>query len=269
MYAYLFAVTLHKQADADRELAWAKGKQLEYRFLFYDIRSLGEQGKLHLSEETASRALDMEKNQGLNETADGDLGFLAMVEADFGACDRALKNATTLAASSSRAALTQSGYVFATCGQAQKAEANLAKLNKEHPLDSFLQKSELPQIRARLDLQRGNGAKAIEDLRPAEWAEMGWFELGLPIYLRGEAFLQNKQGPEAVAEFQKILNHHDALLPGAYESLAKLGEGRAYTMTGDTAKARTAYQDFFAAWKDADSDIPILKQGRAEYAKLQ
>ncbi len=269
MYDYLVALTLGKHADADRDLAWSKGKQLEYRVLFYETRSMEEQGKLRLTEETAGRALDMERSQGLKESADGDLGYLAMVEADLGACDRALKNAATLAASSSRAALTQSGYVFATCGQAQKAAANLAKLNKDYPLDSFLQKSELPQMRARLDLQRGSGAKAIEDLRPAEWAETGWVELGLPMYLRGQAFLQNKQGPEAVAEFQKILDHHDALLPGAYESLAKLGLGRAYTITGDMAKARRAYQDLFVMWKDADSDLPILKQAKAEYAKLQ
>jgi serine/threonine protein kinase/tetratricopeptide (TPR) repeat protein len=269
VYDYLVALTLRKHADADRDLAWSKGKQLEYRLLFFETRSMEEQGKLRLTEETAGRALDMERSQGLKESADGDLGYLAMVEADLGACDRALKNAATLAASSSRAALTQSGYVFATCGQAQKAAANLAKLNKDYPLDSFLQKSELPQMRARLDLQRGSGAKAIEDLRPAEWAETGWVELGLPMYLRGQAFLQNKQGPEAVAEFQKILDHHDALLPGAYESLAKLGMGRAYAMSGETAKARTAYQDLFAVWKDADPDMPIMKQARAEYAKLQ
>ena len=124
-------------------------------------------------------------------------------------------------------------------------------------------------MRAQLNLQRGNGAKAIEDLRPAEWAQLGFVELGVPTYLRGLAFLQNKQGAEAAAEFQKIVDHRGALLPGAYGSLAKLGMGRAYAMTGDVAKARTAYQDLFAVWKDADSDIPILKQARAEYAKLQ
>jgi eukaryotic-like serine/threonine-protein kinase len=230
---------------------------------------LWEQGKLRATEENTRRMLEMENSQGLKETAEGDLGFLAMVEADFGACDRALKDTATLAASSRRAALTQSGYVFATCGQGQKAEANLAKLNKEYPLDSFMQKSELPQMRARLNLQPGSGAKAIEDLRPAEWAELGFLELGVPAYLRGLAYLQNKQGAEAAGEFQKIVDHRGALLPGAYESLAKLGIGRAYAMAGDTAKARTAYQDFLALWKDADPDIPMLKQAKAEYAKLQ
>ncbi len=268
-FNYIVATTLGKEADAERELAWAKGKQFEYRFLGSEDRLLWERGKLRATEENTRRMLEMENNQGLKETAEGDLGFLAMVEADLGACDRALKNATTLAASSSRAALTQSGYVFATCGQGQKAEANLAKLNKEYPLDSFLQKSELPQMRARLNLQRGNGTKAIEDLRPAEWAELGFVELGVPTYLRGLAFLQNKQGAEAAAEFQKIVDHRGALQPGAYGSLAKLGMGRAYAMTGDMGKARTAYQDLFAVWKDADPDIPILKQAKAEYAKLQ
>jgi eukaryotic-like serine/threonine-protein kinase len=268
-FNYIVATTLGKQADADRELAWTKGKEFEYRFLGSEDRLLWEQGKLGATEANTRRMLEMENDQGLKETAEGDLGLLAMVEADLGACDRALKTATTLAASSSRAALTQSGYVFATCGQGQKAEANLARLNKEYPLDSFLQKSELPQMRARLNLQRGNGAKAIEDLRPAEWAELGFVELGVPTYLRGLAYLQNKQGAEAAAEFQKIVDHRGALLPGAYGPLAKLGMGRAYALTGDTAKARTAYQDVFSVWKDADSDIPIMKQARAEYMKLQ
>jgi serine/threonine protein kinase/tetratricopeptide (TPR) repeat protein len=268
-FNYIVATTLGKRADGERELAWSKGKQFEYRFLGSEDRLLWEQGKLRATEENTGRMLEMENNQGLKETAEGDLGFLAMVEADLGACDRALKSATKLAASSRRAALTQSGYVFATCGQGQKAEANLAKLNKEYPLDSFLQKSELPQLRARLNLQRSNGAKAIEDLRPAEWAELGFVELGVPTYLRGLAFLQNKQGAEAAAEFRKIVDHRGALLPGAYGSLAKLGMGRAYAMTGDMAKARAEYQDLFAVWKDADSDIPILKQARVEYATLQ
>ena len=170
------------------------------------------------------RLLDMENSQGLKETAEGDLGFLAMTQADLGVCDRALKNATTLAASLSRAALTLSGFVFATCGEGQKAEANRAKLNKEYPLDSFLQKSELPQMRARLDLQRGNGAAAIEDLR-SEVFQLGFVEFGVPAYLRGLAYVENKQGAEAAAEFQKILDHRGALLPRPYLSLAKLGWG--------------------------------------------
>jgi serine/threonine protein kinase/tetratricopeptide (TPR) repeat protein len=269
LFNYFFALTLGKQADQELELAWSKGKELEYRFLTFHARAMQEQGRLRQSEETTDRALEMEKSQGLKESAEGDLGFLSVVQADFGLCDRALKNAATLAASSSRVALIDAGWVFATCGQGQKAETNAAKLNKEHPLDSFLQKSEIPQMRARVDLQRGNAAKAIEDLHPAEWAELGFVELGVPVYLRGLAYLHNKQGVEAAAEFQKIVDHRNALGPVPYVALAKLGLGRAYALTGDAAKARIAYQDFFTLWKDADADLPVLKTARAEYERLQ
>src|SRR5262249_35859010 len=135
---------------------------------------------------------------------------------------------------------TRTLFVFATCGPAQKSESNAAKLNKEYPLDSFLQKSEIPQIRARAALQRGAAGKVIEDLRPAQWAQLGFIELGVPVYLRGLAYLQNKQGPEAVAQFQQVLDHHGALGPCPCSSLAKLGLGRSFTQTGDLAKARTA-----------------------------
>jgi eukaryotic-like serine/threonine-protein kinase len=268
-FTYFVALTLGKQADAERELAWSKGKQFEYRFLGTQNRWLWEQGKLRVSEDNMRRMLDMENNVGLKETAEGDLGFLASVQADFGVCDRALKNAGILDASPGRSAKTFAGYVFATCGQGQKAESNAAKLNKEYPLDSFLQKSELPQMRARLALQRGNAGKAIKELRPAEWSQLGFVEMGIPAYLRGIAYLQNKQGAEAAAEFQNILDHRGAVGPLPYYALAKLGLGRALTLRGDPARARTAYQDFLALWKDADPDVPILKAAKTEYAKLQ
>ncbi len=86
----------------------------------------------------------------------------------------------------------------------------------------------------------------------------------LPVF-----YLENKQGAEAAAEFQKVMDYREALAPLPYLSLAKLGQARAYALTGDAAKSRTVYQDFFTIWKDADPDIPILKQAKAEYAKLQ
>jgi outer membrane protein assembly factor BamD (BamD/ComL family) len=90
-----------------------------------------------------------------------------------------------------------------------------------------------------------------------------------PIYIRGQAYLQAKRGTEAAAEFQKIVDHRGIAPIQPEHSLAKLGLGRAYAMTGDTSKARAAYQDFLALWKDADPDLPILKEAKAEYAKLQ
>jgi eukaryotic-like serine/threonine-protein kinase len=267
-FSYSTALTLGKTADAERELAWSKGKQLEYRFLNVQARAMQEQGRLESSQQITERAADLERNQGLKEAAEYDLGWLAMVEADFGRCDRALRNATSLAMGSGRAATTSAGFVFASCGEGQKAEVDAAKLNKEYPLDSFAQKSEIPQMRARLELQRGNAAKALEDLHPAEAYELGFIEAGLPAYLRGLAYLRNKQGSEAAVEFRKILDDRGVLGAMPYQALAKLGLGRSYALTGDAAKARTAYQDFLNFWKDADPDIPILKEAKAEYAKL-
>ncbi len=267
-FNYATALTVGKQPEADRELAWSKGKQLEYRFLTWHAHAMQEQGKLNSSQQVTEQLLEMEKNQGLKEAAEGDLGWLAMVQADFGVCDRALENAGKLAASPDRSAVTYAGYVFATCGQGSKSDVNAAKLNRDYPLDSFALKSEIPQMRARLDLQRGNGARAVDDLRPAEAYQLGFVEVGIPVYLRGLAFLQSKQAAEAAAEFQKILDSRGALGATPYMALAKLGLARAAVLAGDSAKARTAYQDLFALWKDADPDLPILKTSKAEYEKL-
>ncbi len=134
----------------------------------------------------------------------------------------------------------------------------------------------LPTLRAKLAISHSNPQQALEML-----AKAGPYELGLPaytdynwpnlypVYVRGEAYLAAHQGSEAAAEFQKILDHRGVVSNEPIGALARLQLGRAYAMQGDTAKARTAYQDFFALWKDADPDIPILKQAKAEYAKLQ
>jgi eukaryotic-like serine/threonine-protein kinase len=267
--AYFQELSSGKSAEADSELAWSKGRQLEYRFVERHSLAMQEEGKLRASEELTKQVLELDRNQGLNETADADLGGLALLEADLGLCDRAVQSATALAGRPTRPATTNAAMVFATCGQGQKAEANAATLNHDYPLDSFLQKSELPQIRARADLQHGSTDKAIDDLHSAEAYQFGYIEAGIPAYLRGLAYLQNKHGAEAAAEFQKVLDFRGALGAMPYMALSKLGVARAFLLSGDAAKARVAYQDFFSLWKDADPDIPLLKQAKAEYAKLQ
>jgi hypothetical protein len=106
-------------------------------------------------------------------------------------------------------------------------------------------------------------------LRPTEAFEFGNVALGVPAYLRGLAYLNLKQGSPAAAEFQKVLDHKGVTGNTPYSALARLGLGRAFALSGDSAKARTAYQDFFALWKDADTDVPILKTAKAEYEKLK
>jgi cytochrome c-type biogenesis protein CcmH/NrfG len=90
-----------------------------------------------------------------------------------------------------------------------------------------------------------------------------------PVFVRGEVYLAARQGSEAAAEFQKILGHRGIVLNQPIGALAHLGLGRAYVLQGETAKANAAYQDFLALWKNADPDIPVLQQAKAEYMKLQ
>jgi tetratricopeptide (TPR) repeat protein len=118
--------------------------------------------------------------------------------------------------------------------------------------------------------------QALNDLELAAPYELGLPAIGFynwpnlyPVYVRGEAYLAARKGSEAAAEFQKILDHRGIVSNGPIGALAHLQLGRAYAMQGDTAKSRAAYQDFLTLWKDADPDIPILKQAKAEYAKLQ
>jgi tetratricopeptide (TPR) repeat protein len=134
----------------------------------------------------------------------------------------------------------------------------------------------LPTLRAKLALSRGNVSEAIENLRVAAPHELGqttfstygWNALH-PVFVRGEGYLAAHQGNEAAAQFQKILNHRGIVVNQPIGALAHLGLARAYVLQGDTVKAKTAYKDFLTLWKDADPDIPILKEAKAEYAKLQ
>jgi eukaryotic-like serine/threonine-protein kinase len=132
----------------------------------------------------------------------------------------------------------------------------------------------LPMIHAAAALQSSSANKALEALAPTAPYELGNFAQTLsfalyPVYLRGEAYVEAHQGSAAAAEFQKILDHSGVVQNEPIGALAHLGLARAYALSGDTAKAKTAYQDFLTLWKDADPDIPILKEAKAEYAKLQ
>ncbi len=266
--AYYTALLKDKPADAQRELDWAKGKSGEYRFVSTHSRALQVQGKLKGSFDVSRHAMELAENQKFPEVALTELGWQAMVHADFGVCGKAREDASTVAAKPTRNGLAYAGFALATCGESQKADALAGELGKKYPLETFAQKLDIPMIHARQELQRGNGAKAVEYLRSAEAYEFGFVALGIPTYLRGLAYLELKQGAQAAAEFQKILGHREAIGPSPYFALARLGLARAYAMSDDNAKARTAYQDFFAEWKDADPDIPILQQAKAEYARL-
>ena len=165
---------------------------------------------------------------------------------------------------------------FAFAGDAKHAETLADGLGKTFPQDTIVRFNYLPTLRAKLALLRANPHEALHSLEAAAPYELGlpanslynWPNL-YPVYVRGEAYLAAHHGTEAAVEFQKILGHRGIVVNEPIGALAHLQLGRAYAMQDDVARARAAYQDFLNLWKDADPDIPILKQAKAEYAKLQ
>ncbi len=162
-------------------------------------------------------------------------------------------------------------YVLAKTKQNARAEKLVDQLNRERPVDTLLQQNALPTIRAVIELNNNRADRALALLQPALAFERAVGSIGglQPAYVRGLAYLQAKKGIEAAAEFQKLIDH-----PGVVEfmptgALARLQLARANELQGDREAARRYCQDFLALWKDADPDIPILREAKAEYVRLK
>jgi eukaryotic-like serine/threonine-protein kinase len=166
-----------------------------------------------------------------------------------------------------------SAIAFALAGDVANANSAIEDLAKRFPQNTAVQTRYLPMARSALALNSGNAQAAIEALSLATPYELGHtnedFTFALyPIYFRGQAYLGAKNGVVAAGEFQKILDHASVIGNEPIGALAHLGIARAWLLSRDTAKAKSEYQSFFTLWKDADSDVPLLIQAKAEYAKL-
>jgi len=161
-------------------------------------------------------------------------------------------------------------------GDLKRGQAATEELAKRFPEDTVVRCNYLPTLRAKVAITRGSPEQAISVLAAAQPCELGlpaysyynWPNL-YSAYVRGEAYLAGQRGAEAAAEFEKILAHRGIVLNEPIGSLAHLQLGRARALSGDVARARAAFQDFFTLWKDADQDVLALKQAKAEYAKLR
>jgi hypothetical protein len=163
---------------------------------------------------------------------------------------------------------------LARVGETARAKAIVEELEKSYPSSTVLKVYWLPTIKAAIELNANNPTQALvflEAAAPYELGEPPQLQVGTmyPAYIRGHAQLTARNGTAAAAEFQKLLDHRGIVLNYPLGALAHLQLGRAYAMSADPTKAKSAYQDFFTLWKDADPDIPILKEAKAEYAKLQ
>jgi eukaryotic-like serine/threonine-protein kinase len=230
-------------------------------------------GKIASSRDLSRRSVDSAIRSDAKDRAAWDLALAGLHEEFIGNSVLAVRQARdAVALVNLRDVAGVSAVVFALSGQTADANRIRAEMSKKYPEDTIAQVQLLPMIQAALLMHEKKSAQAVDALLSARTMEEGSFRPGfamLPVYLRGLALLQNKQGPAAAVEFKKIADHDALIFTSILGPLSRLGLARAYVLDGDTAKARTAYQDFFAIWKDADPDVPILIQAKSEYAKLQ
>jgi DNA-binding winged helix-turn-helix (wHTH) protein/predicted Zn-dependent protease len=271
---YILAFLQGDQPKMQEQLAWAAGRpgEEEAIFLAYQADTEAFHGHLIKSHEYSRRAVDSELRADSKEGASYQQAYAALWQAEFGNLAQARKDAASaLALSPGRDGKLISAMALARIGDVSRAKAVADDVLKAYPQDTLLQFYSLPSIRAAAELSRSDAAKAedfTEHARPYELGSPTDLRPLYPSYIRGQAYLAMHRGNDAAVEFQRILDHRGLNGNSPLGALAHLQIGRAYAMSGDAAKARTAYHDFLALWKDADPDIPILKQAKAEYAKL-
>jgi tetratricopeptide (TPR) repeat protein len=235
----------------------------------------GWYGELKNAHELTGRAMDSAQHNDAKETAAGYQAEAALREVESGNREQGRAEAhAAVKLAPNRDVRAIAALALARAGDKAGAENLAAELDKAFPLDTLVQRYWLPTIRAGVALERQDPHGAIEPLKAASTIELssatGDLTIFLcPAYLRGEAYLMLHDGNRAAAEFQKFIDHRGVVMNFPWGALARLGLARAYALQGDTAKARAAYQDFLTLWKDADPDIPILKEAKAEYAKLK
>jgi DNA-binding winged helix-turn-helix (wHTH) protein/tetratricopeptide (TPR) repeat protein len=274
-HLYKLAFLQNDTAGMAEQVAWAVGKPgVEDRLQGMEADTEAYFGHLDNARGFSRQAVYSSEHAEERETAATYSALSALREALLGNATEARRMATmALVRSTGRDVQYAAALALAYAGQANRAQSLVDDLNKRFPEDTIAQFNYLPTLRAKLAVSHGNAAQAIEILRAAALYEVGSpasYNLALyPVYSRGEAYLSAHQGREAAAEFQKILDHRGVVLFEPICALAHLQIGRAYAMQGDTAKAKAAYDDFLALWKDADPDVPILNQAKAEYAKLK
>jgi serine/threonine protein kinase/tetratricopeptide (TPR) repeat protein len=275
IHLYMLAFLDGDAKGMAEQVAWSEGKpEIVARFLMRESAVEAYSGHLRKARELEQRAVESTEHAGNKESAANRRLDGALREAVFGNLSEARQ--TALAAldepTLGKNAQGVGALTLALAGDSSHSETILDGLASRFPQDTLVQSVLLPTVRAQIELTRKNPQRSIELLQIALPYELTVTSLNgclYPAYVRGEAYLAANQGVAAAAEFQKILDHRGIVGSCEAAPLAHLGIARALALQGDAAKARAAYADFFALWKDADPDIPVLVAAKAEYAKLQ
>jgi tetratricopeptide (TPR) repeat protein len=231
-------------------------------------------GRLTNARELTSQAVHSAEHNEAIETAATYQAAAALYEVEMGNRQQARADAgAAVKLAPNRDVRAMAAVALARTGDTAAAEKLAAELNRTFPLDTIVQKYWLPTIEGAVALERKDPNQAIKSLKVTSPIDLGQPTntdvILCPVYLRGEAYLMAHDGNATAAEFRKFIDHYGVVRNFPWGALARLGLARAYAMQGDKVKARAAYQNFLTLWKDADPDIPIYKQAKAEYAKLQ
>jgi eukaryotic-like serine/threonine-protein kinase len=272
---YLLAFLQSDSAAMQDQFNWAAGKEfVEDMFLSAQADTEAFYGHLAKSRDLSQRAADSALRAGSRETAAMWTITQALREAELGNEARARQSAAAaLALTPGRDVELLAALVYSRVADAAPAQKIIDKLDRDHPVDTLIQSYWLPASRASLELHHGKPTRAIDLLQSASLYELGTpaqFQYGTlyPVYLRGLAYLKAGQGPQAVAEFRKILKHRGVVLNFCTYPLAYVGLARAYALSSDKPRARGAYQAFLALWKNADPNIRIFQEADFESSNL-
>ena len=261
------------RAAYEHELELTKGTAFEPILLLFNAAWHDSEGKVKAGHELWQRADQVSINAGAKDLAANFLALEGYIDALYGyPADARQRLSQAQALSNNPDARTLGATTLAIIGDVQQSAAISGSVEHEFPENHFLQSLLIPEARATQQFEKNQLSEAIGTLETVRPHELGVGPRGggvTPIFLRGLIYLKLRDGAKAAAEFQRILDHRGAAGFSPEYPLARLNLARAYMLQGDNAKARTTYQDFFASWKDADPDIPILKTAKAEYEKLK
>jgi serine/threonine protein kinase/Flp pilus assembly protein TadD len=270
---YSLAFLSGDAAGMERQVAWAAGRPGEEDQMLSDhADTQAYYGRLEQARDLARRAADSAVRSDAKETAAQWIAFQAIREAEIGNVAAARQAvARALALAPGRDVKVIAAIALARTGETSQSTSILESLQKSEPSNTYLKVYWFPVIEASIAMAQQQPDRALIALEPSLPYELGAPPPGLsmyPAYIRGLAYLAQKNGPAAAAEFQKFLDHSGVIQNFVLASLAHLQLARAYAISGNTAKAKAAYQDFLTLWKNADPGIPILTEAKAEYAKL-
>ena len=262
-----------------RRAVLARGNRgTEDRISHVEALVLARSGRLEDARRTSAVAVDIAQNVGQRERAALFEVATAVWEAFYGNGAAARQKVTrALDLARGRDVDYAAAFALVLSGDEARSRALAAELAKNFPEDTSVQYLYLPTLRGLFSLNAHDAAAAIQSLQTASRFDLGIGGVGVtgyfgrlyPIYVRGLAYLAAHQPAEAIGEFQRILDHRSIVLVDPMAAMARLQLARALALSGDTVKARSAYNDLFALWKDADADIPVLKRAKTEYARLQ